>query len=172
MSIELFAIEGDVVKPTSHCYVNDPLKIIMELYPDNFTDRYAYLQYMTCMDEKKNPFLNAPENDKEELILASLRSDFSPEDDGMQEALEFCTILFDTPTKRAYLGAKKMYDKISTFLADTEITTGRDGNAAAINTYMKGQKEYAAAYKQAYRELQDEQGSTRVRGDRKKAYDQ
>ena len=172
MAIKLFEVEAGVVKPTEHCFVMEPLKSIMELYPDNFMDRYAYLQYMTCLDERDNPFLNVKEDDKESIILASLKSNFSPEDDGMQEALEFCNTLFETPTKRAWLGLKIMSDQISDFLATEKITTGKDGNAVAINAMIRSRKDIREETKIAYRELQEEQGIARARGGRQVAYDQ
>jgi len=172
MSIKLFEVESGVVKPTEHCFVIEPLRVIMELYPDNYMDRYAYIQYMTCLDEKDNPYLNTKEEDKEDIILASLKSNFSPEDEGMGEAVEFCNTLFETPTKRAWKGLKIMSDQISDFLATEKITTGKDGNAVAINAMIRSRKDIREETKIAYKELQEEQGSTRIRGDKKKAYDQ
>ena len=54
MQTRLFDIKNSKVVPTEHCYTLKFLKDIMDEYPDEFMQIYAYLFYMSC----PNPDLN------------------------------------------------------------------------------------------------------------------
>ena len=171
MIVRLFDIQDGVIIPTEHCYTITTLKKIMDDYPEDYLKIYQYLFYMTCPSADLNPIFNLAEDDKEEIILAEIRAEFSPEDDGIQGALNMCRKLYETPTSRAYNGIKQMLDRLARYMETTSITDGRDGNITAlVNTASKFQQ-IREAYKGAYKDLQEEQQG-RARGGAGLAYDQ
>ena len=171
MIIRLFDIENDKVKPTEHCYTLKFLKDIMEAYPDNSLKIYTYLFYMTCPNPDVNPYFHMSELDKEEYILQDTQADFSTEDDLIQIALKKCAKLYETPTSRAYKGISSMLDRLATYMENTPITDGRDGNITALVSAAKNFDGIRASFKGAYKDLKEEQQS-RTRGGAGLAYDQ
>lgn len=171
MLVKLFDIQNGAVIPTEHCYTMKTLKNIMDHYPDNYLKIYQYLFYMTCPNPDLNPFFNFAENDKEDVILDEIDADFSPEDDYIPGALQFCIKLYETPTSRAYNGIKRMLDKLATYMENTQITHGRDGNITALVNAAAKYQQIRDSYKGAYKDLQEEQKS-HVRGGAGLAYDQ
>jgi hypothetical protein len=171
MTIKLFDIQGDKVVPTEHCYTLTSLKIIMDTYPDQYLKIYQYLFYTSCPNPDLNPFFNLAEEDKEEIILSEIDADFSSEDQYIPEALSFCKTLYETPTLRAYSGIKKALDNIATYMSNTMITDGRDGNINQIRAMAKDFDAIRQSYKGALQDLKDEQKS-HVRGGAGLAYDQ
>ena len=78
--IRLFDIANNKVIATEHCYTLGFLKSIMDGYPEDYLNIYAYLFYMTCPNPDLNPFFDVPEVDKEEMILSEVGGNFSTED--------------------------------------------------------------------------------------------
>ena len=171
MIIKLFDIQNDKVIPSEHCYALEFLKVIMDEYPETYLQVYKYLFYMTCPNPEMNPFFHLPENDKEEIIIEEVALEESTEDDYIVKALVKCQKMYETPTHRAYLGIKKALDNMATYMANTPITDGRDGNISQIRAVAKDFEAIRQSFKGAYKDLQDEQ-QTSVRGGQGLAYDQ
>lgn len=171
MIIKLFDIQNGEVVPTEHCYALEFLKGIMDEYSETYLQVYKYLFYMTCPNPEMNPFFHLPENDKEEIIIEEVGLEESTEDDLIVKALVKCQKMYETPTHRAYLGIKKALDNMATYMANTPITDGRDGNISQIRAVAKDFEAIRQSFKGAYKDLQDEQ-QTSVRGGQGLAYDQ
>jgi len=171
MLIRLFDIENDKVKPTEHCYTLKFLKDIMDAHPDNYLKMYTYLFYMTCPNPDVNPYFYMSELDKEEYILQDIQADFSTEEDLIQVGLKRCAKMYETPTSRAYKGISSMLDRLATYMENTPITDGRDGNITALVSAAKNYDSIRTSFKGAYKDLKEEQQS-RTRGDAGLAYDQ
>ncbi len=171
MIIKLFDIQNNEVIPSEHCYALEFLKVIMDEYPETYLQVYKYLFYMTCPNPDMNPFFHLPENDKEEIIIEEVGLEESTEDDYIVKALVKCQKMYETPTHRAYLGIKKALDNMATYMANTPITDGRDGNISQIRAVAKDFDAIRQSFKGAYKDLQDEQ-QTSVRGGQGLAYDQ
>ena len=169
--IKLFDIKNGIIVPTEHCHNLIVLKKIMENYPEDFMKVYSYLFYMTCPNPDINPFFDVNEHEKEELILAQLNVEFSTEDDEIINAIEFCKKLYETPTYRAFMGIKSMLDRLGSYMENTAITHGRDGNITAIVNAAAKFEQIRGSYKGAYKDLMEEQKS-QVRGGQNLAYDQ
>ena len=169
--IKLFDISNGTVVPTEHCHTLKDLKIIMDCYPEDYNNVYAYLFYMTCPNPDLNPFFDIQDHEKEELIISQLAITFSLEDDVIIKAKQFCEILYQTPTFRAYMGIKAMLDKLANYMGTNEITDGRDGN---INSIVNAAAKFEAirlSFRGAYKDLMEEQKSS-VRGGQNLGYDQ
>ena len=171
MIVKLFDIKNGKVIPSEHCYTLEFLNCIMEEYPDTYITIYSFLFYMTCPDPELNPFFNLPENDKEDIIIEESKLEDSVEDPKIRYALDMCTKMYETPTSRAYMGIKKALDNMATYMANTQITDGRDGNISQIRAVAKDFDAIRQSFKGAYKDLKDEQ-STSVRGGQGLAYDQ
>lgn len=169
--VRLLDIQNGKVIPSEHCYTLKFLKDIMDAFPDDHLQMYAYLFYMTCPNPDLNPFFDIVEQDKEELILKEIDADFSVDEDLIQRALTMCKKMYETPTYRAYQGIKIALDNMATFMATEQVTSGRDGSATAILRIAERFDSVRQSFKGVYRDLQDEQQST-VRGGQNLAYDQ
>lgn len=169
--IRLFDIQNGKVIPSEHCYTLATLKRIIEEYPQDYSQVYAYIFYLTCPNPDLNPFFDIPEQDKEELILAEVQADFSTDDDAIVQAVKLCQKMYQTPTFRAYQGIKIALDNMATFMATETVTSGRDGSATAILRIAERFDMVRQSFKGVYRDLMEEQQSS-VRGGQNLAYDQ
>jgi len=167
---KLFDVQNGVVIPTEHCYTLRALKDVMDEYPEDYLKIYMYLFYMCCPNPDLNPFFNTPDIDKEDIILKEIQAEFSPEDDDIYVALEFCRRMYETPTSRAYKGIASMLDRLGRYMETTPITHGRDGNMNSLIAAAKNYEAIRQSFKGAYKDLQEEQ-SSRVRGGQGLAYD-
>ena len=170
MIVRLFDVQNGVVVPTEHCYTLKALKDIMDNYPEDHLKIYLYLFYMTCPNPDMNPFFHTPEIDKEPIILQEIQAEFSPEDDDIFIALQFCQRMYETPTSRAYKGMASMLDRLARYMETSQITSGRDGNINSLVAAAKNFDQIRASFKGVYKDLQDEQ-SSKVRGGQGLAYD-
>lgn len=169
--IRLFDVLNGEIIPTEHCYTMLCYKKIMDAYPNEYLNIYAYLFYLSCPNPEFNPFFDVPENDKEELIRREVGGEFDSDDNLIQNALDVTKSLYDTPTVRAYMGIKGMLDKLAKYMENTAITDGRDGNITALINAAKNFESVRQSFKGVLKDLQEEQLST-VRGGQNMAYDQ
>ena len=168
--IPLFDVRDKKVVPSIHCFGIPWLKKVMDSFPDDYIEIYKYIFYLTCPDSTMNPYLNLPEEQREEVILADLKPTFYLEDLLILETIEKCKTMYATPALRSFIGAKKMVDKIGKYLDETEITEGKDSNSMAIDRYMSKLSDYWDTYRKMEGELHKEQST--VRGGVKVRYDQ
>lgn len=171
MGIKLFDIQNDIITPTEHCYTIESLKHIMDKYPKDYLAVYAYLFYMSCINEEENPFANIEEINKEDFILKQIGGDFSSDDPLISNALDTCKKLYDVPSYRFYRSAKIGVEKMGKWLENAPITEGRDGNGMQYNRYMKDYDSICKTFEERWKKLKEEL-STTSRGGHDIAYDQ
>lgn len=169
--IRLFDLQNGKVIPTEHCYTMLCYKDIIEAYPEEHTNIFAYLFYLSCPNPDLNPFFDVPEVDKEEMIRREVGGTFDSDDELIGTALEVTKKLYETPTVRAYMGIKTMLDRLAKYMETTEIEHGRDGNITALINAASKFEAIRQSFKGTLRDLQEEQQST-VRGGQNLAYDQ
>ena len=169
MNIKLFELDGRTIKPTEHCYMISWLNQIIEDYPDDYLIALAYIFYMTNKSSE-NPYINVIEEEREERILRDLQPKFNPEDDAILKAIDECKRLYETPTVRAYIGIQTMLDNMSRYLADTEITDGRDGNIRGMLAAAKEFKHIRESYKGVMTDVEEE-SKVQTRGKSHLPYD-
>lgn len=169
--IRLFDVQNGKVIPSEHCYSLKFLKDIMDEYPDEHLQIYAYLFYMSCPNPDMNPFFDVPEEDKEHLILKEVDADFSLDDSKITHALMMCKKMYETPTYRAYEGIKIFLDNMAKSMKTESLTFGRDGSAPALLRMAEKYDGVRQSFKGVYKDLMDEQQSS-VRGGQNLAYDQ
>lgn len=168
--IRLFEVENRVVKPTEHCYMISFLKEIMDTYPENYMKIYAYLFYMSYKGSD-NPYMNLEDEYLEEKVLRDINADFDTEDSKIVYALKECKHMYETPLVRAYNGISGMLEKLSTYMSETHIKDGRDGNITAIVNAAKNFDAIRKSFKGTMKDLEEEQKMV-TRGKQNLAYDQ
>lgn len=166
----IFDLQNGKVVPSVHCYTIKFLKDIMEEYPEDYIKVYQYLFYLTYPYPDLNPYFNIPEDEKEERILMDIEAEFDLDNVLIKDAIENCKKLYESPTARAYKGIRNMLDRLDTYMANTSITHGRDGN---INSLIRAAEKYSAiraSYKSTEEDLLKEQNA-RAKGGQSLAYD-
>jgi hypothetical protein len=170
MAIRLFEVENRIVKPTEHCYTIGFLKKIMDEYPDSYMKIYAYLFYMSYVGPE-NPYFNIVDEDLEEKVLRDIEAEFDIEDAVIRYALAECKKMYETPIVRAYNGISGMLEKLATYMSETELSGGRDGNITAVINAAKNFDAIRKSFKGTLKDLEEEQKVT-ARGKQSLAYDQ
>lgn len=171
MLVNLFDVEGRKVVPSQACYLIPWLKKIMEDFPEDYLQVYAYVFFTTCPDGSINPYVNVDEEDKEAIILSDLKPIcFSLEHPTVLRALRGCMVLYETPTLRLWRGAKLMLDQIAEVLAKKTLSFGKEGNATDIRGFLDKLPVYNKNFRDLEKALQEEQ--SKVKGDRIVPYHQ
>lgn len=161
--IQLFDVQDKRVVPSAITHLIPELQTIIDTFPDEYLKVLAYVFFTTCPDGT-NPYVNLPENEKEDIILLDLQPfEFYVEDMKIEVAKAKCKKLYETPTLRGYLGAKVALDRVGDYLATTEITDGKEGSAMTIDRYMSKLSDYTDTYTNMENKLKEEQ--SKVRGD-------
>lgn len=168
--IKLLDVENGVVKSTVHCKTIKWLKIIQDKFPKNALKIYAYLFYMAHNGED-NPYFNVKVELREDFIVADLDIDFSLDTFEIIDALERITVLYETPTTRAYNAMKIMLDNITDYIGTAKITVGKEGNLPTLIRLAKEFDGIRQSFKGVAKDLAEEQRIT-PRGGGDLAYDQ
>lgn len=167
---EIFDIENGQVVINHNCLSIPELKAVNEKYK-NPIPAFNFLHFL---NSPKGPYCNVPEEDKEEVLLGDFPGEYTLEDDEMIKAINRLSSFLDTPTYRYYLDNKFLLEKLGKFARNATITSGRDGNLTALNAQIKSVgktiMEFKILEKTVLQEL--EEGRSRTRGDKRKAYDQ
>lgn len=159
--IALFDVHEKKVVPAAAVYAIPWLKRIMDLFPDEYIEIYAYIFFLTCPDKSMNPYRNHPEALRESIILSDLKPTFYLEDLVIEDTIRRCKEMYETTTLRSYIAAKKGVEKISAYLDETEITDGKEGNGMLYDKYMSKIADYNKQYKDLEKELEEEQAKVR-----------
>lgn len=170
MLLKIFEIDGRKPIPSEACYIVPWLKRIMDLYPEDYIQIYSYIFFTACSDGT-NPYINFPEEDREDVIISDLKPlKFSLEDPIIIDTLKRCIKIYETPTLRIWKGAKVMLDQMADDLRTKKLTYGKDGNESAMRGMMDKIAVYTKNYMEVEKMLQEEQ--SKVKGDRVIPYHQ
>lgn len=172
MEPALFDIKDGLVTPTEHCYTIAAFKNVIDEFGENAGKIFAFCHYMYSLNEKKNPFANLPEAEKEEVITRQLCPELDTDHPAVREAMELVQKTYDTSTHRAYKGFKMMLDNLGEYMQTHKITDGRDGNMTQLVNAAKSYPSLREAYRMSYRDYQEELGNETPRGGVDLAYDE
>jgi len=167
---ELFDIQNGVIVINTNCLLIPEFKAVHDAYK-NPIPAFSFLHHMYA---PKGPYCNTPEEDKEEVLFLDFPGEYTLEDDAMIKAKEKIEFFIMTPSYRYYLDNKILLEKMGKFARTTAITSGRDGNLTAFNAQIKSVGKTITEFKVMEKEIMKEMDEMKikVRGDRKKAYDQ
>lgn len=167
---DIFDIDKDQVILNVNCLLIPELKDVKEAYTDPMP-AFTFLYYLFS---PKGPYINTPEEEKEEVLLQDFPGEYTLEDEVMIKAKAKLESFMMTPTLRYYLDNKILLEKLGKFARTSPITTGRDGNIGAMVAQIKSVGKTITEFKQlesvVLKELNEQKG--RTRGDKKLAYDQ
>lgn len=156
--------------------VNENVLLIPELKAvhDAYKDPIPALSFLHYMYHPKGPYCNTPVEDKEGILLLDYPGEYTLEDPQMIAAMVKMDSFMISPTYRYYLDSKVLLEKLGKFGRTSPVTSGRDGNANVLNSQIKSVGKTISEFKQLEKIVNQEldEHKTRVRGDKKKAYDQ
>lgn len=159
-----------------HVVVNLNVLAIPELRAvnDEYKDPIPALTFLHYRFHPKGPYCNTPEEDKDDILIGDFPGEYTLEDPVMIKAVKKLGTFYMTPTYRYYLDNKTLLEKMGTFARTQSITSGRDGNVNAMISQIKSTGKTITEFKQLEKIVQQEldEHKSRVRGDKRKAYDQ
>lgn len=171
MFIKLFDVQDGVLIPSEYSMTLSSLRRIREKYPVNYIRIFLYIFYTSCPDPEQNPFFNLPEEDKDAVILKEIEADFSTDEPLIAEAIKLATQLYDTPTNRAYQGAKAMMDKLASLFKNQQLTaSGKDSSLTPMLGALEKYNKLRDVFKGVEKDYMDEIKAV-TRGGSYSAYD-
>lgn len=167
---DIFDVENNHVVITPTCLLIPELKAVYDAYKDPIP-AFCYLHFRYA---PKGPYCNVPEEDKEEIVLMDFPGEYTLEDPVMQEAVKKIEFLITTSTYRYYLDNKVLIEKLGHYARTTPITAGRDGNFTSMQAQIKSVGKTIQEFRDLEKVVQEEidEYKSRVRGEKRKAYDQ
>lgn len=170
--VKLFHMDQGIFTLTEYAATMNTLKGIQDEYEDNSPKIWAYLHYMKSLDKITNPFFNIPELEKQEIIIRQICPEIDVDTPGIQDALDLVEKCYTSPTLTVFKGFKMMLEKLGVYLQNHELTTGMDGNMREVMSAAKNYPDLNRAFKEAYREYEEELGNGKAWGDANLAYDE
>lgn len=170
MTPKIFDIENGKIIVNENCLLIPELKAVCDAYK-NPIPALSFLHYMF---DKKGPYCNAPEEDKEEILLSDFPGEYTLEDDVMINALARLSELHVTPSYRYYLDNKSLLEKIGKHIREASITDGSEGNFKELSNNLKFVGNTITQFKTLEKTimLELEEGSSRTIGNKQLGYDQ
>ena len=132
MAPKIFEYENGRLMVTPAVYTQPELRAILDKYDMKAEPYLAYVDHHTNV---ASPYVNLPENEKDEVIIYDIITtlgDFDFHDPLIKPAMEKMKYLLTSTTKRYYESLKISIDKLSDYLRDQPITEGKDGNLTEI----------------------------------------
>ena len=157
MAIKIFDIHEDQVVINEHCLLIPELKEIYDTYEDPIPV-FSYLYFMT---DPSSPYSNLPEDAREDIVIDDYPGDYTTEDPAVRNAYNKLLSLYETPTRRVFLAAKKNLESLAHYLSTTEVVDGKDGNLGEVFRIQTGLPKIVAGFKDLERIKNDEENSAR-----------
>lgn len=171
--VNLFELQDEKIVLNEICFNSKTLKEVTKVFKKdkNYMKVFLAIFYMTCPDNKRNPYWQLREHEKEEIIMRECGIDFSTDEPVFQEALDFCNKLYSTPTRRLYLASKKGLDNVAEYIENNKIKQGADGNEEIYSGIMMKIAKMNEEFKKLER-VHEEEISAALRGGASLAYDE
>ncbi len=126
--------------------------------------------YIWGMYDPQSPYMNFEEHEREAQVLKDFPVQKYLQSIEMSEAIDKAERLYFSPLRKILAGAKRAVENISSFLSETEISDGRDGNLSQIVQTIKSLPQILKAYQEAENAYKQE--LQRNRGDAQNAVDE
>lgn len=164
---KIFDIENGQVIINENILTIPELKAVYEEY-SNAEPALLFLRHI-C--DPYGPYNNIEEHLKEEVLFTDFPGEYSPEDEVILNARKKLEGLYMSPTYRYYLNCKKMLEKLGQFVADNEVSAGRDGTYTGMQNQAKNMGDVLIQFKKVEKQAEEELQKSRVRGNQFEAYD-
>lgn len=162
---KLFEVQGSKIIPKEDCYIIQPIKKMIDEYPDEYPKLIAYLHYMNSLKPDDNPYADVPFEVRSEQIIYDLKITADVQDDTIVQAMTCVEEKYFTTFYGLYKGIKSMLDKIASQFFTTDINfDNKEGNSANIVRVIKDYENLRKSFKLAYRDFEEENGGGRARG--------
>lgn len=126
-----------------------------------------YLAYVYLMSSVDSPYMNLPEEEKEDTIIYNVNEtlgEFDSNEKLLKPAVTILSKLWDSKAKRYYDSLGIGMDKVSEHMRIVEISSaGKDANLSEINRMIREAGSTLKSYKEAERAV-DEELKTKMRG--------
>ena len=167
---DIFDIDNNHIVINPNCLLIPELKAVV----DKYKNPIPALSFLHFRYYPKGPYVNVPEEDKDEIILADFPGEYTLEDEEMIAAINKVDFLCTSPTYRYYLDTKCLMEKLGKYGKDSVITSGRDGNQTAMKSQLKDAGKIFSDFKELEKLAAEEidQFKSRIRGGKRVAYDQ
>jgi hypothetical protein len=167
---EIFDIANGKVVVNENVLLIPELKAVHDEYPDPI----PALSFLHFKYHPKGPYCNTPEEDKEDILIMDFPGEYTTEDPVMIAAMTKMESFMMSPTYRYYLDNKILLEKMGKFGRTATVSAGRDGNASVLNSQLSKVGKTITEFKQLEKTVQQEldEHKSRVRGEKRKAYDQ
>ena len=129
--------EDGRVKVTAYAYAIPEIKALIDKYD---MEVEPYLAYVHAMSAPDSPYVNIPEDEKQESVVYDIQEtlgEFDYNDPLIQNALDKFEKLYTSTTKLYYNGLKKSIERMAKYLENEEIVAGKDGNLSEIIRLQK-----------------------------------
>lgn len=173
MKVDIFSFDKNgKAKITKHVQDIWYLKAIVDKYGEESALKlFKVFDFVHNLNPEDNPFANAIEENKYELVLRSTYPELEVvidlEDDLIEQALDLVGELYDTPRYRAYKAIKILYEKIVKEMEFTEVSFKKeDGNMGEIKKALDSFEDLNKKQNESYKELEEEMGKLTRRGGR------
>lgn len=157
MSPKILEYEDGRFRITTNAMLISELKQLVDKYGEDGAEAYlAYVHLMTALD---SPFVNLPEDEKEESIIFEINQtigSFDPFEPLLKPAVEKLEGLYETDTMRYFKSLKISIKKMGDYIRDEEITSGKDGNLSEIIRIHKESGSTLKSFKDIERQVDDE----------------
>jgi hypothetical protein len=151
------------LKITPECYTIPELKAIMDKF-DMLAE--PYLLYVYNHTHPEAPYINLPEDEKEENIIYDIMNVFDQatygdidfEEPLLKKAIDSLNNKFLTTTRRYFLSSKRLMDKNASFAQNIQIVDGKDGNWDQVQRMLREVGQTMKSFKEAEKQADDELG--------------
>jgi hypothetical protein len=164
MSPKILEYEDGRIKITASAYLQPELKVLIDKFDTKVEPYLAFVYFLTATD---SPYINLPEEEKEEAIIfdvVSTLGEFDYKEPLLKPAVDKLEYLNTSTTKRYYEALKSSIDKMSDYLRTTSIIEGRDGNLTEIIRIHKEGASTIRNFKDIEKQV-DEELRVKTRGD-------
>lgn len=173
MVSKLFDIIEGRARATEHCYTIEDFKTIIDTFGEDTASKiFTVFHYMADLNPDTNPFANASEVGKLELIISktcpNLPIEIDWNDEIFEEGIELTRTLYATGSYRSYLAQKTLRDKVIYTVENAPVSASKDdGNTSELDRLLKVLDTVSESTRKAFSEFEAENGSVQRKGGRK-----
>lgn len=164
ISPRILEFDNGRVRITENAILISDIKTLIDKYGEEGAEPYlAYCHLMTALD---SPFVNLPDEEKEESIIFEINQtigEFDPFEPLLKPAVEKLESLYETDLMRYFKSLKISIKKMGDYIRTEEITSGRDGNLSEIIRILKESGSTLKSFKDIERQV-DEELTIQLRG--------
>lgn len=162
--------EDQRLKISAECFVIPELYAIIDEYEMNAEPYLMHVYYHTAPD---SIYINYDFRQKDEVIISDITQrygEYNYDSPLVKTAIERLKEIYNTRTQRLYVAGGISIDRMCTFLSETEIEQGKEGNLAEIDRIQNNMGKKMREYKDLEK-LRDDEIKESMRGSGEMGYE-